>query len=83
LNGHEAIVELLLKKTRNVDMQSNGGSTALSLAALNDEPAIIKLLLQNGADADIRQRYSDQTTLSLAASKATEQLSSSYSTQAR
>lgn len=45
LNGHEAVVNLLLETGRaNVEAKDNFGDTPLSLAARNGHEAVVQLL---------------------------------------
>ena len=68
INGHEAVVRLLLADDR-VDPDSKdkyGGETPLSRAARNGHEAVVKLLLEKGADLESKEKY-DRTPLSRAA----------------
>jgi ankyrin repeat protein len=53
MNGHEAVVKLLVEKGAN--LESKGGQysqTPLSLAALNGHEAVVKLLVEKGANLE-------------------------------
>ena len=52
-NGCERVVELLVRRGAEVDLQSNG-LTALMYAALFNRPAVVRRLLQAGADTAAR-----------------------------
>jgi ankyrin repeat protein len=49
LNGHEAVVKLLLEKGAELETKDKSGQTPLSLAAENGREAVVKLLLEKGA----------------------------------
>lgn len=51
-SGSQATVELLLKHGAKVNLHDSDGNTALSLAAIHNNEAIIKLLIANGAHID-------------------------------
>ena len=53
-NGHLAMIELLLDQHAYIDAPSPNKSTPLMMAALYGTPAAVKLLLDAGADATIR-----------------------------
>ena len=69
--GHERIVELLLDgkyegKGANIDLQTPArGWSSLILATIYDREAVVRLLLERGADMTLRDRYG-RTALSLA-----------------
>jgi len=50
------LLEYLLDNQCDLDCQSANGNTALHEAALNNDLSIIKLLIQYGADVDIRNK---------------------------
>ena len=53
LNGHEAVVRLLVEKGAAVDTQENSsGQTPLLAAASNGHEAIVRLLVEKGAPID-------------------------------
>jgi ankyrin repeat protein len=51
LNGHEAVVQLLLKHEMGVGMKNNNGLTALECAARNGHKVVVLLLLKHKAYA--------------------------------
>ena len=51
-NGHEAVVELLLKANVDVESKDRNSWTPLSWAARNGYEAIVKLLLEAKADVE-------------------------------
>lgn len=51
------ILEFLLEKGANVNVQNFNGSTPLIFAVVNNHVASIKLLLEKGADVTIKDRY--------------------------
>ena len=53
-NGDPEIIELLLNKKPNLDLQDNDGNTALIHAAKNGDPAVIKLLLKHKPNLDLQ-----------------------------
>lgn len=53
INGHKEVVELLLKKGADVNIQGVFNRTALHWAALNGQIDITKMLLAAGADFDL------------------------------
>ncbi|OBT39451.1 hypothetical protein VE00_11019 [Pseudogymnoascus sp. WSF 3629] len=58
LNGHEAVLKLLLNTGKaNADSKDKDGRTALSWAAGNGHEAIVRLLLDTGkVDADSKDK---------------------------
>ena len=46
--GHERVVKLLLRHGAEINLQSNGGGTALMLATGWDHPAVVRRLLRAG-----------------------------------
>ena len=54
LNGHTAIVEILLKHDANINVKSNNGCTALILASQDGYKEIVALLLKHGADVNAK-----------------------------
>ena len=51
INGHERMIELLIRRGAEVNLQDIKGYTALMYAALLDHPAVVRRLLRAGADA--------------------------------
>lgn len=51
--GNPRIVETLIRAGANINLQDNKGDTALILAAKNNDPYSLELLLQAGADPNI------------------------------
>ena len=59
MNGHEAVVKLLLEKGADVeseDAKFGMGYTPLLLAARNGHEAVVKLLLEKGAELKSKRR---------------------------
>ena len=57
LHGHLEIVDLLLRKGANIDLQHGQGGTALLNAAGSRHFAICERLLQEGANAELKNIY--------------------------
>ncbi|KAI0430926.1 hypothetical protein F5Y09DRAFT_306177 [Xylaria sp. FL1042] len=55
-SGHEALVELLLKKGAGIDIQDTASRTPLSWATGYGEVAVVRLLLKRGADVNSRDK---------------------------
>lgn len=55
-SGHVEIMELLLENHAYIDAESPNGTTPLMMAALYGSPASVKLLLDSGADAVLRNQ---------------------------
>ena len=55
-SGHVEIMELLLENHAYIDAESPNGTTPLMMAALYGTPASVKLLLDSGADAVLRNQ---------------------------
>ena len=53
-HGHERVVELLIRRGAEINLQSSDGVTALMGAALFNHPAVVRRLLQAGADTAAR-----------------------------
>lgn len=67
--GNEALVNNLLDQGTNSNQTNDDGSTALHLAASNNHPSIVRLLLEKGrADID-RRNANGETALALASTK--------------
>ncbi|KAH7125030.1 hypothetical protein B0J13DRAFT_414320, partial [Dactylonectria estremocensis] len=71
VNGHEAVVKLLLEKGANVESETGDGQTPLSRAAVNGHEAVVKLLLEKGANVEL-ETGDGQTPLSIAAERGYE-----------
>ena len=71
--GHETIVEVLLEKGVNADIQASDGSTALIQASQNGHEAIVKALLGKGVDVNLQTNNGD-TALGVAQTKGIAQL---------
>jgi uncharacterized lipoprotein NlpE involved in copper resistance len=77
--GHLLIVEQLVDCGARINAQNNYGETPLFYAAMRTMPALVRLLLQRGADPSIedhsgdlaRDRTDDTRTLSMFSSSAT------------
>ena len=69
-NGHESVVNLLLKSGAEVDQNGNG-KTALMSAAAHGHESVVNLLLERGANVDQRDR-DGETPLRLAAANGHE-----------
>ncbi|AMO25056.1 ankyrin repeat domain-containing protein [Ramlibacter solisilvae] len=55
-NGHLAIIELLLDRHAYIDAESPNGTTPLMMAAHYGSPQAVKLLLESGADATMKNQ---------------------------
>lgn len=55
-NGHLAIMELLLENHAYIDAESPNGTTPLMMAAHYGTPAAVKLLLEAGADPNLKNQ---------------------------
>ena len=59
-SGTRSEVERAIRAGANVNAANENGWTALHFAALyNDDPEVVKLLLENGANIDARDEYGD------------------------
>jgi hypothetical protein len=54
MNGHEAIVQLLLEKGAELESKDSGGRTPLSWAARKGHEAVVRLLLKKLESKDKR-----------------------------
>ncbi|KAF3319318.1 hypothetical protein TWF173_003762 [Orbilia oligospora] len=66
LEGHEAIVKLLVDKGADLEARDEDGRTPLGWAALRGHEAIVKLLVDKGADLEARN-VDGRTALQLVA----------------
>ena len=66
--NRETFVEMLLRRGATVDLQNSTGVSALMEAADNNQPAIVRLLLQAGAQMGLRD-WADQTAPQIAERK--------------
>ena len=55
--AREAILEMLLKKGAEVNLQDMFGKTALMRAVLSDDVITVKTLLKNGAELNMQDKY--------------------------
>lgn len=62
-SGHEQIVDLLIKKGAFINAVNNIGNSALRVAAIEGRDAVVRLLLQNGADPIIKNVNGDATNV--------------------
>src|SRR5262245_42124717 len=65
--GDVAAVRKLLDEGVPVDAKSRYGATALSFASHKGQLEVVKLLLERGADPDVKDRFYGSTPLSWAA----------------
>lgn len=54
--GHTAVMRLLLQENAYIDAESNNGTTPLMMAAYYAPPLAVKLLLEEGADPNLRNQ---------------------------
>ena len=66
VNGHIAIVQLLLEAGAGIEFRDGHGNYLLHIAASCDSEAIVQLLLEAGAEVDSKN-LKDQTPLQIAA----------------
>lgn len=52
--GYESIVRMLIQHEAKINIKDNRGRTSLHYATESGHEDIVKLLMQNGADAKIR-----------------------------
>jgi uncharacterized protein len=55
-SAHLEIIELLLENHAYIDAESPNGTTPLMMAAKYGSPAAVKLLLESGADASLKNQ---------------------------
>ena len=53
-SGQLAIITMLIEKSAYIDAESPNGTTPLMMAAMYGTPAAVKLLLQEGADTQLK-----------------------------
>ncbi|KAK4444707.1 hypothetical protein QBC34DRAFT_414527 [Podospora aff. communis PSN243] len=54
MEGHEAVVKLLLEKNADIEAKDNDGGTPLLWAAMEGHEAVVKLLLEKNADIEAK-----------------------------
>ena len=54
-HGQERVVELLLHRGAQIDLQDSSGNTALMLAATSGHERAVKLLLRRGAEINLQR----------------------------
>jgi len=62
-NGHIGAVELLLDAGADVDAMNKSGYTVLMVASSVNNPDILKILIQHGANMDVQDREYGWTAL--------------------
>src|SRR5437667_7238386 len=67
MNGDKVLVQSLLKQKVDVNEAQGDGNTALHWAAYRDDVDMARLLIQAGANANVKTRLGDVTPLQLAA----------------
>jgi ankyrin repeat protein len=67
--GNADVVRRLLTAGADVEAQDADGQTALMIAARSSVIEVARLLLENGADANARERWREQTPLMWAAAQ--------------
>lgn len=72
-NGHEDIIELLLKKGCNVNIRDPKGLTLLCVAVTHDHLHIVRILLSRGARHE-RQPIASHSPIQIAASKGAKEI---------
>jgi len=55
--GNEAVLKYLIEKGADIDFQDKNGYCALHFAAQNNEIGIAEILLDNGANSNLRDLY--------------------------
>ena len=68
MEGHERLVDLLLRYGAKVDLQDSDGDTALTLAASRGHERVVELLLRHGAEVNL-QNPSHQGSNSISGSR--------------
>ena len=53
--GHERVVDLLLQRGAEINLQSSAGYTALMLAAFHGHERVVELLLRRGAEINLQK----------------------------
>ncbi len=66
--GHTAVVEYLLKNGAQIDLPNRHGEVVVFVAAANGDSKLLRLLLDNGADANATEFDNRSNQLSLAKS---------------
>ena len=56
-NGHEVVVDSLIRAGANLDAQNSDGNYALLTAASNGHKSILESLIRAGASLDLRNKY--------------------------
>ena len=56
LNGHPAIVQILIDKGAYINKQMDDGTTALMQATQNGHTEVVRVLLTRGADPDLKDK---------------------------
>lgn len=67
-NGHLEVIKILLKNNADVEIEDKDGDRAVHHAAFGDEPTVIEVLAQSGADLNARNKRR-QTPLHIAVNK--------------
>nr|CAG4647724.1 EOG090X02DA [Moina brachiata] len=67
-NGHLEVIKVLLRYKADVEIEDKDGDRAVHHAAFGDEPAVMELLAQSGADLNARNKRR-QTALHIAVNK--------------
>ncbi len=57
VNGHEAVVSLLLGDGAKINIQNKYGQTPLHFASDNGHEAVVSLLLKNGVNVNVQNEY--------------------------
>jgi hypothetical protein len=71
--GDTDIVELLLDRGADINLQNEKGFTALMHALINGDTEIVKLLIDRGADIDLQNMYGE-TALDIAITKGNQKI---------
>jgi ankyrin repeat protein len=69
IQGHEAVVRLLLERGGELEARNRNGDTALMWASLMGHKGVVDFILDRGADADLREPNSGVTALMAASAK--------------